>query len=50
MKLGPVTELDKKKNNIKKIDDDVISGNCETIVIFRIHGQFGAIQKPGSGA
>ena len=31
----------------KKIDDDVVSANCEVFVIFLIHGQ--VIQKPGSG-
>ena len=33
----------------KKFDDDVMSVNCEVIVIFSIYGQFGAIRKPGSG-
>ena len=36
MKLGPVTKLDKKnKMTPKKFGDDVISTNCEVIVIFR---------------
>ena len=26
-----------------------MSGNCDTIVIFPIYGQFGAFQKPDSG-
>ena len=50
MKLGPVTKLDKRnKETLKKIDDDVISANCDVIVIFLIYGQFGAIQTPDSG-
>ena len=26
-----------------------MSGNCDVIVIFRIFGQFGAVQRPDSG-
>ena len=49
MKLGPVTKLDtKNKMTPKKFGDDVISTNCEVIVIFPIFGQFGAIRKSGS--
>ena len=49
MKLGPVTKLDKRnKTKAKKFDDDLISANCDVIVIFLIYGQFGAIQKPDS--
>ena len=33
----------------KKIDYDVISKNCDAIVIFPIYGRFGAIRKPDSG-
>ena len=41
MKSGPVTRLDKgNKITFKKIDVDVISKNCDVIVIFRISGQF----------
>ena len=37
MKFGPVTNLDKKnKTTSKKFDDDVMSENCEVIVIFPI--------------
>ena len=37
MELGPVTELDKKnKTTSKKFDDDVMSENCDVIVIFPI--------------
>ena len=50
MKLGPVTKLDKKnKTTSKKIDDDVMSGICDVIVIFPNYSQFGPIQKPDSG-
>ena len=53
MKLGPVTKLDerntrtstKKQTNKQKIDDDVMSENCNVIVIFPIDGQFGAIRS-----
>ena len=49
MKLGPVTKPDKKsKTRPKKFDDDVISENCDVIVIFWIYGRFGAIQRPNS--
>ena len=50
MKLRPVTKLDKKnQKNVKKFDVDVMSENCDVIVIFRICGQFGAVRKPDSG-
>ena len=50
MKLGPITKLDKRnKATPKKIDNDVISENCDVIVIFLINDQFGAIRKPDSG-
>ena len=50
MKHGPVTKIEKRKKKCqKKFDDDVMSVNCEIIVIFSIYGQFGAIRKPGSG-
>ena len=50
MKLGPVTKLDKRnKTTSKKYEDDVMSANCDVIVIFPIYGQFGAIRKPDSG-
>ena len=51
MKLGPVTKLDKRnKTTLKKKEreNDVISENCDVIVIFPIYGQFGAIWKPNS--
>ena len=50
MKLGSETKLKKKnKTTSKKIDDDVMSENCDVIVISPIWGQFGAIWKPDSG-
>ena len=49
MKLGPVTKLVKKNNNVKKFDDDIMSANYDVIVIFLIYGQFGAIRKLDSG-
>ena len=50
MKVGPVIKLDKRnKTKLKKIDDDVMSSNCEVIAIFPIYGQFAAIWKPDSG-
>ena len=49
MKLGPVNKLyKKKKTTSKKIDDDVMSENCDIIVIFPVYGQFEAIRKPDS--
>ena len=49
MKLGPVTKLDKRnKITSKKIDVDIMSENCDVIVIFRIFGQFGAVRRPDS--
>ena len=49
MKLGPVTNLDKRNTGTsKKIDDEVMSGNSKIIVIFPIYDQVGAIWKPDS--
>ena len=39
----------KTKQRPKKIDNDVMSANCDVIVIFPIYDQFGAIWKPDSG-
>ena len=50
MKLGQVTRLLKRnKKTSKKNDDDVMSENCDVIIIFPVYGQFGAIRKPDSG-
>ena len=41
MKIGPVTKIDKRnKTTSKKFDDDVMSENCDVVVIFQIFGQF----------
>ena len=45
MKLGLVIKLDNiNKTASKKFDDEVMSANCEVIVIFPIYGKFGAIR------
>ena len=50
LKLGPVTKIDKRNTaTLKKIENDVISRNCDFIVVFPICGQFWAIGKPDSG-
>ena len=50
MKLGTVTKHDKRnKTTSKKFDDNVMSENCDVIVIFQISGQFGAVRRPDSG-
>ena len=50
MQLRLVTNLDKRNKTLStKIDDDVISENCDIIAIFPIYSQFGAIQKPDTG-
>ena len=50
MKLRPVTKLNKANTAMsKKYGYDVMSANCDVIVIFPIYGQFGAIRKPDSG-
>ena len=50
MKRRPVTKLGKRnKTTSKKVDVDVMSENCDVIVIFRIFGQFGTVRKPDSG-
>ena len=47
MKLVSVTKLDKRNEATSKIvDDDFMLENCDVIVIFPIHGRFGAITKP----
>ena len=49
MTLGLVTKLNKRNNTTwKKIEDDVMSENCDVIIIFPIYGLFGAIRKPDS--
>ena len=49
-KFESVTKLDKRnKITSRKFGDDVMSTNCDIIVIFSIYAQFGAIWKPDSG-
>ena len=44
MNLEPVIKLDKRsKTSKKKIDDDVMSKNCDVIAVLSIYGQFGAM-------
>ena len=44
MKLGSGTKIDKRnKTTSKNVDDDVMSVNCDVIVIFPIYDQSGAI-------
>ena len=41
IKLGPVTKLDKRNKTMsQKIEDNIMSENCEAIDIFSIYGQF----------
>ena len=52
-KLTTETKIDKRKlrketRQPKKMDDDVISGNCNVIVISPIYGQLAAIRMPDS--
>ena len=50
MKLGPVSKCDKRnKTTLKIFDNDVMSENCNVVVIFQILGQFRAGQRPDSG-
>ena len=50
MKFGPATKLDRRNTaTSKKIGDNVMSKNCDAIIVFPIYGQFGAIQQPDSG-
>ena len=49
MKLRPAPKRDRRNMAMsKKFDDDIMSANCDVIVIFPIYGQLGAIQKPDS--
>ena len=38
-----------KKKKKEKIDDKVMSGNCDIVFVFPINGQFGDFRKPDSG-
>ena len=49
MKLGPITKPDKRnKTTSTKIDNEVMSVNCDVIVIFPICCLFVAIRKADS--
>ena len=50
MKLAPATKLYKRhKKTSKIVENDVMSVNCDVMVMFLFYGQFGAIWKPDSG-
>ena len=50
MKLSPVTKLDKRnKATSKKFGRDIMSTNCDVIVIFPIYGQIEAVRIPDPG-
>ena len=49
MEHRPVTKFNKGIKKLKKINDAVISVNCDVIAIFQIYGHFGGIRKPNSG-
>ena len=50
MKLVAVSKIDKiNKIKSKKIDDNIMSENCDIIFILLICDQFEAIPKPDSG-
>ena len=50
MKPLSVTKLNRRnKATSKKFDVDVMSENCDIIVIVWISGQFGAVRRPDSG-
>ena len=50
MKLGSVTKLDDGNKTASKTSGvDVMSENCDVIVIFRIFSQFGAVRRSDSG-
>ena len=50
MKLGTETKLDNRsKATSKKIDNDVMLGDCDVIIIAPIYGQYEAIWKLDSG-
>ena len=49
MKLRPVTKLDKRnKTTSKNLDANVMSKNCDVIVILRISVHFGGVRRPDS--
>ena len=47
--MKAATKLDKRNTaRLKKLNDDVMSRDCDVIVIFPSYGQFVGIQKPDS--
>ena len=47
--MKAATKLDKRNTaRLKKLNDDVMSRDCDVIVIFPSYGQVVAIQKPDS--
>ena len=47
MKREPLSKIDKRnKTRWKKVDDEIMSKNCDAISVFAIYGQFGAVRKP----
>ena len=50
MKLELVTTADKRNaSRSKKVNNDVMSTNCDVNVFFSIYSKFAAIHKPDSG-
>ena len=49
MKLGSVTELDKRNKTLSKNLTMTSYQEIVTLLFFQIYGQFGAIWKPDSG-
>ena len=47
--MWPLTNLDKRNKKRPKKLTDIMSGNCEVIVICLINGHFEAIHRPDSG-
>ena len=45
-----ITKLDKRNKTSQKFANDVMSKNCDTIVLFPIYRQCGAIRKPETGS
>ena len=50
MKFGPKPKLERRNKTTLKECADVMTENCDVIVIFPIYDQFGAMPKPDSGS
>ena len=49
MKLGPVFKIDmRNKTTLKRFEVDVMSENCDVIVILWNFSKFGAVRRPDS--